>query len=482
MHCGRIRDLLSDYIDGQLKGRRLSQVESHLKSCASCSAELSDLRRALDAVRSLPELDLPAGFEAALHVRLIDAETAQREAAAHLGAGAGAGAGVGARARVGAGVGARVGAGAGAAGGGARGRAVSVGRLGGFGAWLRDGFRRPAWRGAFAAVACVALVFSIVRYTVPGWDGNVWSLINMARGGNVGAFGVSGPEGSPPPGAGLATDPAPQTGTDPGAGRTPAGDVAGKGGGDTLAGLPPGVGALSPEVVSTLGGAQIIRTASLVVEIREFEAATREVEDIVAAAGGYIEQSSLNLSAKTRSGYFRVRVPEGKFSETIRKLEELGKPLRRDLGTEDVTAPIMDLEARLSTLRGQELRLIQLQGQAKTLDEVLRVENELSRVRYQIEAYEAQLRYYRSRVSLATISLNLSEPGVPVPPPVPGADLWYRIWQAFVATWKGIWRFTEALFVFIASVAPVVAILAVAWWGFVRYRHRDSRSGRGPGA
>jgi hypothetical protein len=256
---------------------------------------------------------------------------------------------------------------------------------------------------------------------------------------------------------------------------------AGKGGGEGLAALP--TGATSPsgyEGVSTLGGSQVIRTAALGVEVKEFEPASRLVEDIVIAAGGYIEQSSVSMDAKTRSGYFRARVPENKFSETVRKLEELGKPLRRDLGTEDVTAPIMDLEARISSLRGQELRLAQLLAQAKTLDEVLRVENELSRIRYQIEAYEGQLRYYRSRVSLATITLNLSEPGVPVPPPVPGADLWYRIWQAFVATWKGIWRFTEAVFVFIASVAPVIAILAVAWWGYGRYRR--NKAGQGPGA
>lgn len=453
MHCGRITDLLSDYIDGQLNDTRRNQVESHLKTCTSCAAELSRLRRTLEAVRSLPEVELPDGFQAALHMRLVEAEGERRKAAvaAHSPESAGAGASH--------------------PGGG--------GRLAGIGEWFREGLRRPAWRGAIAAVACLAVVFSLGRYALPSWDGNVWSLVNMARGGNTRIFGLGGqtPDtaGAPGPTTGLTKPSTEGLGTE---GRQV--DPAVKGG-DALAALPPGGGQLTSfDGVSTPGGAQVIRVASLGVEVKEFEPASRQVEDIVIAAGGYIEQSSVSMDAKVRSGYFRARVPENKFAETIRKLEELGKPLRRELGTEDVTAPIMDLEARISSLRGQELRLTQLLSQAKTLDEILRVENELSRIRYQIEAYEGQLRYYRSRVSMATITLNLSEPGKPVPPPVPGADLWYRIWQAFVATWNGIWRFTEAAFVFVASVVPVVAILAAAWWGYGRYRR--NRADRGPGA
>ncbi|MDP2871401.1 MAG: DUF4349 domain-containing protein [Bacillota bacterium] len=442
MDCGRITNLLSDYIDGQLSDNRRRQVESHLRTCTSCAAELSRLRRTVEAVRSLPELDLPADFHAALHLRLAQAQAEQQEAAA-------------------------------------RSPARAAGRAAGFSSWVRQGFRRPAWRGAFAAVACLALVFSLARYTLPGWDGNVWSLVNMARSGNLRVFGLGGsPESTPPVGS---SNPAPRdTG---GLGATKLPDSGGKAAGDSFAAAPEGMGGVTttglPDGVSTLGGTQVIRSASLTVEVREFEPSSRQVEDIIIAAGGYIEQSSINMDAKTRSGYFRARVPEPKFSETIRKLEELGKPQRREISAEDVTAPILDLEARISSLRSQELKMAQLLGQAKTLDEVLRVENELTRIRYQIEAYEGQLRYYRNRVSMATIALNLSEPGTPVPPPVPGADLWYRIWQAFVATWKGIGRFTEGLFVFIASVAPVVALLVAARWGYGRYRR--SKAGRGTG-
>jgi hypothetical protein len=253
------------------------------------------------------------------------------------------------------------------------------------------------------------------------------------------------------------------------------GNASGKGGSEVVLGdtdtAAPGI--LTD--VSILIGNMVIRTGTLTVEVEKFIESERQVTTIVETAGGYIEQSSLTLDGTVKSGWFRVRVPQDKFTAVITKFEELGTVRQKEIGSEDVSAAIVDIEARIANLRRQELRLGELLGQAKTLDEVLRVENELSRVRYQIESYDGQLQYLKNRVALATIQLTLREPSEPVDPPVPGGDIWRQIWKAFVATWRAIGRFTVGLVVFVASVAPVALLVAVAWFA---YRRR--RAGRPP--
>jgi anti-sigma factor RsiW len=61
-------DQLSDYLDGELSAHERELVEAHLRSCASCSAVLNDLKRvvarAASAAARPPQADLWAGVAA----------------------------------------------------------------------------------------------------------------------------------------------------------------------------------------------------------------------------------------------------------------------------------------------------------------------------------------------------------------------------------------------------------------------------------
>jgi len=331
--------------------------------------------------------------------------------------------------------------------------------------------RRPSpWRGALATAAALMLTFGVVRLSLPGWDGNVWNLTRYTQ-YRLGATGLTTRgEGDRTPG--IASSPEPQ-GPDTTKAPAPPTEWGMADSGRESAGGSTDTIRMALQVAD---GSLIIRNASLTVEVRDFVATERLVVPIVDAAGGYVEGSSVSLEGKVRSGWFRVRVPQAKFSEVIGKFEEIGKPISREMGTEDVTAAVIDLEARITNLRRQELRLGELLSQAKNLDEILRVENELNRIRYQIEQSQSQLKWYQGRVTMATIYLHMSEPGAPTTPPVPGADLWYRLWQAFLGTWRGIGRFLEGLVVFVASIIPVALVLGGAWWGWLRYRRNRGYS------
>jgi anti-sigma factor RsiW len=55
-------ELISAYLDGELKGDELGTLVYHLAECGRCSSELQQIQQVRTAVRSLPMLELPFGL------------------------------------------------------------------------------------------------------------------------------------------------------------------------------------------------------------------------------------------------------------------------------------------------------------------------------------------------------------------------------------------------------------------------------------
>jgi predicted anti-sigma-YlaC factor YlaD len=67
-----IQEWLSTYHDGELRGKALLQVETHLRECADCRAELQALQSLSSVLKSAPapELTPPGLFAAQVALRL----------------------------------------------------------------------------------------------------------------------------------------------------------------------------------------------------------------------------------------------------------------------------------------------------------------------------------------------------------------------------------------------------------------------------
>ncbi len=62
MRCKRIREIiLTDYVDGTLKGDGLREVESHLGSCAECRRLAEEARSASSIFKAAPRHEAPPG-------------------------------------------------------------------------------------------------------------------------------------------------------------------------------------------------------------------------------------------------------------------------------------------------------------------------------------------------------------------------------------------------------------------------------------
>ncbi len=67
MRCTRVRELLSDYYDGELAGDDRAVVAEHVSHCETCAAEVEAFRRLSALVRHAAPEDRPSGWSELAH-------------------------------------------------------------------------------------------------------------------------------------------------------------------------------------------------------------------------------------------------------------------------------------------------------------------------------------------------------------------------------------------------------------------------------
>ncbi len=161
----------------------------------------------------------------------------------------------------------------------------------------------------------------------------------------------------------------------------------------------------------------VIREATLELRADAPQAAAVEVTRAVEKAGGFVVTSDATGTGKdvTRIDV-TVRVPSKKFESTLAELRQLGVVLRENITGQDVTEEFVDVTARLKAKRELESRFLSLLQTAATVEDTLRIEQELSRVRTDIERFEGRARFLQDRVSMSTIRVTATSPFQPADP------------------------------------------------------------------
>jgi anti-sigma factor RsiW len=175
-----------------------------------------------------------------------------------------------------------------------------------------------------------------------------------------------------------------------------------------------GVGVASPAPPPPPGAPSapmIARTASLSIIAKDFASVESAVKSVTARHSGYIGE--LNTAAPTdaaKTFSATLRIPSAQLDAALAELKQLGRVEQETQGGEEVTKQYTDLVARLKISRATEQRLLDvLRNNTGKVKDVLEVENEISRVRGEIEEMEADQRTLQSRVDFGTVTLSVAE-------------------------------------------------------------------------
>jgi hypothetical protein len=130
----------------------------------------------------------------------------------------------------------------------------------------------------------------------------------------------------------------------------------------------------------------------------EVDKSLDQVEALARSLGGFLSRRTDNQ--------ITIRVPAEQFDDALKGIASKGDVLTRNVQVEDVTEEFLDVSLRLKNARQVRERIAQLLANAKTVEESLQVERELTRLSAEIERLEGRVKYLQNRARYSTITVT----------------------------------------------------------------------------
>lgn len=163
---------------------------------------------------------------------------------------------------------------------------------------------------------------------------------------------------------------------------------------------------------------------TVTLQVQKMKPALRALHALTARVGGVVTQERLDTSSASDTAQVTVRLPSGKAQNLIDELDAIGSVVEQSIEARDVGKEYFDAKVRLSSLEVTLHRYEEVLTHATKVEELLRIEQELGRLRTEIEQVKGTLRWLSDRAARATLHLALREkpPAIVqalLPPPAP---------------------------------------------------------------
>lgn len=149
--------------------------------------------------------------------------------------------------------------------------------------------------------------------------------------------------------------------------------------------------------------------ANASLEVQNVKRAAEALREMAARAAGVVASERVDTSSTHGSAELTLRVPSRAAPSVFRELEKVGKVLDQSVTARDIGKEYFDAKLRLSNLEATLHRYEEILAQATKVEDLLRIEQELGRVRAEIEQIKGNLRWLADRAARATLHVTLRE-------------------------------------------------------------------------
>jgi len=205
-------------------------------------------------------------------------------------------------------------------------------------------------------------------------------------------------------------------------------------------------------------------TVNMDAETEDLDGLMAGLDAEITALDGYVEDQEIYngssyASRRHRNANLTVRIPADRVEDFTAAVSGIANVVSTNISRDDITLKYVDTESRVTALKTEETRLLELLAQAETMSDLLEIEARLSDVRYELESYSSRLRVYDNQVDYATIYLFISE--VQEYTPVAEKTVWERIRDGFKSSIEGVTDGFVDFFVWIIANSPYLLVWAV---------------------
>lgn len=235
----------------------------------------------------------------------------------------------------------------------------------------------------------------------------------------------------------------------------------------------------------------IVYTGSLELVVTDLQAALERAQAGIETLGGYVGASTASADRDGNGARATVtyRIPSGRWSDGLKALRALAaEVVFEETSATDVADQLIDLEARLRTLRASETALQDIAAKSAKVTDLLEVERRLTEVRGQIESMDAQRAAIADRAAYGTLVTSF---GTDVAAVSQAADEWDPAREVDQATAtllsslqglaSGLIWFGIVWLPFLAALAVILLLIRAAYRRYTRRHPHADGTGAIPG-
>lgn len=214
---------------------------------------------------------------------------------------------------------------------------------------------------------------------------------------------------------------------------------------------------------------KIIKDGRLGIKVKELQKAKTSIDTLVRKFGGYYDKENLTNNDYATEYDLKIRIPADKFEAFISKIE-VGENIvsYKEIDTRDVTDQFIDLQTRLTNKQKYMTRYQELLKSAKSIKEVLDIQEKIRAIEEEIESTTGRLKYMSDLVNYSTLDLNISQKKDFKYTPEQRANLSEKIKQSLIGGW---YAFVDFL-LFLLNIWAFLIIISVAIYFWIKYRRR----------
>lgn len=221
---------------------------------------------------------------------------------------------------------------------------------------------------------------------------------------------------------------------------------------------------------------KVIYNADSSIDVKDMNKAYNSIVNKMEVFGGYIANSSITEDCSR----ITVRIPANKFNDFLTFLNTIGEKRSISTSSDDITEQYTDTQSKIKNLKAQEEQLLLIMKKANTVEDILKVQDELSKVRGDIETLQGQVNMWDKLLAMSTVSITLNKiqdiGGKPVKPThITWAEIGRGISSGFNATLNFIVRLLGGILIVLISSVPVLPFIALSVWFVIRYRKKHRK-------
>lgn len=152
---------------------------------------------------------------------------------------------------------------------------------------------------------------------------------------------------------------------------------------------------------------KIIKTADVQLQLDDYKKFNTSIHSLLKNFGAYIAGEKQTQNDYRIENTITIKVPVGQFDALVNSFAGDGITVtEKNISSQDVTGEAIDTKSRMQAKMAVRDKYLQLLKQAKNMDEILQVQNEINNVQEDIEAANGRVGYLQHASAYSTIKLN----------------------------------------------------------------------------